>query len=64
MGVMSLSPTAAQRLAQFRRRTWLTIGLCLGWQALAAALDVPAAIGAPSTTNHEAPTHLQQEHLP
>lgn len=61
---MTLSPEAAQRLARFRRRTWLMVGLCLGWQALAPALDVPSAIGATPPAQQTATAQFQEEHLP
>ena len=48
VGVMTLSPAAAQRLARFRRRTWLMVGLCLGWQVITPPPEMPSAIGAPA----------------
>jgi len=54
--MMALSPEAAKRLARFRRRTWLMVGLCLVCQAVAPALDVPSAIGATPARLQSVPT--------
>ena len=64
VGVMTLSPAAAQRLARFRRRTWLMVGLCLGWQVITPPPEMPSAIGAPAAHGHPLPATDHEEQLP
>lgn len=64
MGVMTLSPAAAQRLSRFRRRTWLMVALGLVWQVVSAAPVIPAATGTAAAQPQPMRTTLCQEQQP